>query len=265
MIHQFRDKKQIARQKSIIKTVIICCVILLLSVLGVLTWSGKIFTSLGRPIWKAENSIVSGIENSSYVVRTKASVFHENENLKKENADLKLSMIDYQVLKTENDQLKELFGRVEPKATFTIASILSRPNRSPYDTIFIDAGSDMGIAEGAPVYASATVPIGEVSRVYSDSSLVMLYSNPGQITEGILDGSNATVELTGRGGGNFEMSIPLELASEKGTAVVLPGIHAEIIALVDAIISSPTDPVKKVLLHSPVNIQGLKWVEVKKE
>ena len=88
--------------------------------------------------------------------------------------------------------------------------------------------------------------------------------HPGQTIEGLLEGSNATVELVGRGGGNFEMTIPVELASEAGTAVILPGVHSQIIALVDAVISSPTDPVKKVILHSPVNIQGLKWVQVKK-
>lgn len=264
MIHQFRDKKQIAKRKTVIRTLLICAAFLLLSVVGILTWSGKIFTSLGHPIWKAENSITDGLHNVSYLVRTKASVFAENENLKKENTDLKLSMIDYQVLKTENDQLKELFGRVDPKVNFVLASILTRPNRSPYDTLIVDAGSDTSIAEGSRVYANADIPIGEVSKVYSDASLVMLYSNPGQVTEGILDGSNASVELTGRGGGNFEMTIPVDLSVESGTNVVLPGIHAEILAIVDAVISNPNDPVKKVILHSPVNIQSLKWVQIKK-
>jgi hypothetical protein len=37
------------------------------------------------------------------------------------------------------------------------------------------------------------------------------------------------------------------------------------IALIDETISTPTDPFKKVLLSSPVNVQNLKWVEVKKD
>ncbi len=265
MIHQFRDKKQIAKRKVMIKNIIICGIFVLLSVLGVLTWSGKIFVSLGRPIWKAENVVISGVDNTKYVIRTKASVFNENENLKKENTELKLTMIDYQVLKNENNQLKELFGRVSSSSEFIISSILTRPNRSPYDTIIIDAGSEVGIAEGDRVYAGVDIPIGEISKVYPDASLVLLYSNPGQITEGLLDGSNASVELLGRGGGNFEMTIPLDLASDKGMSVVLPGIKSEILAVIDAVISVPTDPVKKVILHSPVNIQSLKWVQVKKQ
>lgn len=265
MIHQFRDKKQIAKRKVMIKNIIICSVFILLSVAGVLAWSGKIFVSLGRPIWKTENTVTSGIDSTKYVVRTKSAVFNENENLKKENTELRLSMIDYQVLKNENTQLKELFGRVVPPNKFTIANILTRPNRSPYDTIIIDGGSDVGIMEGDRVYAGIDIPIGEVSKVYSNASLVLLYSNPGQITEGLLDGSNASVELLGRGGGNFEMTIPLDLVSDKGMSVVLPGIKSEILAIIDAVISIPTDPVKKVILHSPVNIQSLKWVQVEKQ
>ncbi len=264
MIHQFRDKKQRAQRRSTIKTIVVCGVILLLSGLGVLAWSGKIFIFLGRPLWKVENTITSSVESGGYLVRTKSSVWNENETLKKENEELRLSLIDHDVLKTENTELKELLGRIPVKGEFILASILTRPNRSPYDTIIIDGGARAGMTLGAHVYANADVPIGEVSRVYADSALVMLYSNPGQTTEGLLDGSNATVELVGRGGGNFEMMIPVELASETGTGVVLPGVKPEIIALIDAVISLPTDPMKKVILHSPVNIQGLKWVQVKK-
>jgi hypothetical protein len=80
----------------------------------------------------------------------------------------------------------------------------------------------------------------------------------------MLEGSNANVELVGRGGGNFEMTVPNELATDNGLTVVLPSSKSEVIAVIDGIISRPTDPVKKVILHSPVNIQSLKWVQIKR-
>ena len=98
----------------------------------------------------------------------------------------------------------------------------------------------------------------------SKTSLVALYTNPGQKTEGFINGTNASVELVGRGGGNFEMVIPLELQVEKGTIVYLPGSTSQVLAVIGDVISQPTDPFKKVILSSPVNIQNLKWVEVKK-
>jgi len=244
---------------------VVCGLFIIFSLIGFLTWSGKIFTSIGRPIWRVENTVIDSAQSIGYVARTKSSVFAENENLKKDNTNLKLSMVDCNILKKENDQLKELLGRVKPESNFIISSILTKPNRSPYDTIIIDVGSNTDIVPGLLVYAGVDVPIGEVNKVYDNDSLVMLYSNPGQITEGVLEGSNASVELVGRGGGNFEMTIPLDLSSELGAMVVLPGISTKVLAIVDAVISIPTDPVKKVLLHSPVNIQNLKWVQVKKD
>jgi len=264
MIHQLRDKKQIARRKNIIRNLIIFGVLIFVAISGFMSWSGRALSVIGRPIWKVQSSIVDTANNTSSLVRTKSSVFRENESLKQENADLRIQMIDYQVIKTENDQLKELMGRLSPENDFIIAAIITRPNRSPYDTIIIDAGSNMGIIEGLKVFGNATVPIGEVSKVYENSSLVMLYSNPGNITEGVLDGSNTSVELVGRGGGNFEMTIPLDIPSEDGKFVVLPSMKGEIIAIINGVLSSPTDPIKKLILRSPVNIQSLKWVQVKR-
>jgi cell shape-determining protein MreC len=191
-------------------------------------------------------------------------VYKENENLLQENANLKTSMIDYNILKNENVALKELFNRTLPENNLILSNILTKPNYSPYDTIIIDIGVNEKIATGNKVYSNVVTPIGEVSEVYKDSSLVTLYSNPGQVTEAMIDGSNTSVELVGRGGGNFEMTIPIDLPYTNGTFVYLPNIETEIVATIEDVISSPNDPVKKVLLSSPVNVQSLKWVFVKK-
>ncbi len=85
MIHQLRDKKQIARRKDLIRNVIIFGLFLVLFITGILTWSGKFFNFIGQPIWKAKNSIIDSANSAGYLVNTKASIFKENENLKKEN------------------------------------------------------------------------------------------------------------------------------------------------------------------------------------
>lgn len=263
-MHQFRDKKQIETRKKLIKNFIFFGIFLTLGVSGFFAYSRGMLYFIGRPIWKAENSISQNIENNGYVIRTKSSVYHENENLLKENADLKISMVDYQILKNENIQLKELLGRIPADKKFTISNILTKPNYSPYDTIIIDLGLNSKVVVGDTVYANAEVPIGEVSAVYPDSSLITLYSNPGQVTEAMIDISNTSVELVGRGGGNFEMSIPIDLPYTKGSFVFLPNISSEVVAIIQDVISSPNDPIKKVLLSSPVNVQSLKWVFIKR-
>ncbi|MFA6251435.1 MAG: rod shape-determining protein MreC [Candidatus Paceibacterota bacterium] len=265
MTHQFRDKKQIERKKKIIRNVIGFGVFFVLAITGVLSWSGHIFNFVGRPVWEAEKSTTSFFYNINYLFRTKASITKENHNLIEENMWIRLSMADYQVLKNDLDELKKVMGRIPDVENFILGNILTKPNHSPYDTLIIDIGGSNDIREGNSVYANGNIPIGNISKVYDKTSLVSLYTNPGQKTEGFIDGTNASVELTGRGGGNFEMIIPIELIVEKGTIVYLPSSTSLVIAQVDEVISKPSDPFKKVILSSPVNVQNLKWVQVKKD
>jgi len=215
-------------------------------------------------MWEAKKVVLDSTKDLSYLTKNRESLLEENKKLLEENSSLKISMIDYQILKNENDKLKELLGKITTNHDFILSNILVKPNYSPYDTLIIDVGQDGNILEGFPVYTNGNIPIGIISKVYTQTSLVELYSNPGRVTSGILDGSNVSVELIGRGGGNFEMSIPFELIAPKGTIILLPNIQPEIIAIVEEEISDPTDPVKKIILRSPINIQNQKWVQVKK-
>lgn len=263
MMYQFRDKKQITRKKRIIRNVIGFGVFFILSAVGVLGLTGQLFNYVGKPIWQAEKFIAGSLYNSNYLLRTKASISKENHSLIEEILNIRLTMIDYQILKKENNELKELLSRIEIKKDFILGNILTKPNHSPYDTVVIDIGSDVGVKENDKVYANGNIPIGIIGKVYDKTSVITLYTNPELKTEGFIEGTNASVVLIGRGGGNFEMIIPIELNAEKGTMVYLPGYTTEALAVIDEVISEPSDPFKKVILSSPVNIQNLKWVQVK--
>jgi len=89
MIHQFRDKKQIMKRRKNIQTLIGFGIFLFLVICGVLVYLSGFLNYIGRPIWKAKKAVINSVESSGYVVRTKASVFNENQNLLKENDDLK--------------------------------------------------------------------------------------------------------------------------------------------------------------------------------
>lgn len=264
MKYQFRDRKGEEKKKRLLKIAGISIFVIVLFSTGVVSFSGGFFNFIGKPIWKIKNSVSNGVDSSLYVVRTKKSVFSENEELQRRLVEQNLAMTDYQILKKENEELKGMLGRILPKKSFTLATVLVKPNQSPYDTLIIDVGTDVGLKEGYKVFANEQIPLGYISSVYDNTSLISLYSNPGETTEAMIIGSNAAVELVGRGGGNFEMTVPVDLESSKGTMVVLPGISSEVVAIMEDVISNPTDPIKKVLLRSPVNIQQLKWVQIEK-
>lgn len=264
MKYQFQDKKKIKNKKQVVSILLLVIFFVGLFYFGFVSGLGGFFSTIGTPFWKAKNVIVDRAYNTSYLIRTKSSVFNENDSLQKQIADLNLKMIDYALLKSENDQLKDLLGHLPENRTFILSAVLAKPNRSPYDTLIIDVGSNNDIREGAHVFASGNVPIGQVTTVHDMTSVVTLYSSPEHTFDAELSSSNTTVVLTGRGGGNFEMSIPLELNAEKDSFVVIPGIHPLVVAIVEDIISKPTDPLKRILLRSPVNIAELKWVQVEK-
>ena len=145
-----------------------------------------------------------------------------------------------------------------------LASILSRPNQSPYDTLVIDIGARDGISVGQKVFALGNVPVGYIGMTYPNSSKVTLFSNPGEKTEVVVAGKNVFMEVVGRGNGNFEMILPRDFVLEKGTEVSLSGITSHVLGVVQTIVSDPRDSFQKALLISPVNIQELKFVEIEK-
>lgn len=260
---QLRNKNQIKKRKKIIKLILVIIFFIFLAYFTHYTFLAKAVNFLGQPFWKTEKYLEINIKKNESLLKSKKDLWRENEELKKENEENKISMLDYQVLKDENEKLKNILDRLPDDHDFILGNILAKPNRSPYDTIIIDLGLKQGMNKGNKILANGYIPIGEIDEVYENTSRVILYSSPEKKTEGILSNSNISVELTGRGGGNFEMLIPKDVDFEIGTLVLIPGSSIEIIAYISEILSVPTDPIEKVLLASPVNVQDLKWVEVK--
>ncbi len=238
-------------------------IFILLGYSGVFARVGKFFGSMVIPGWNAKEATYATGDIYTGMMRSKSSLVKENENLHAENVDLKNRMTNYQTLVDENNKIKELFGRTTGQPSI-LASILVKPAQTIYDTLIIDAGIDEGVAIGKRVFASRTILIGEVSEVANHTAKVAMYSSSGHKMQVVVSGKELFTEATGRGGGTFEMVFPREVEFPVGTEIVAPGITPYLIGLVDEVISDPRDPLQKVLLRSPVNIQEIKFVEVEK-
>ncbi len=263
-MHKFLDKKQRNNKTKFRNNIIIFIILFLFVLFGFFSFLNRTIYILGRPFWRSENNIVSSFKNMTYYLATKKYLGLQNQKLNQENQELKLVVDDYNILKNENVKLKEYFGRIGPEHKFVLGTVLLRPNRSPYDTLVIDIGSNMGIKEGDKVYADVTHPIGTISQVNPYTANVVLYSNPNTQTDVMIDGLETTVNLVGRGGGNFEMNTPHDFEVPSNAVVFLPTLNSEVIATVAGLLSKPTDLNKKYLLKTKVNIQNIKFVQVKK-
>lgn len=243
---------------------VVCFLIFILSVFGVFNFLGRALHIVGVPIWKSSNKVSGIVIGPNSIFLTKTSLIKDNQDLRAKNMELTNTMLDYSVLKKENEDLKELLGRLPTKSEYTLGVVLTKPSRSLYDTLVIDIGLADGIFEADEVFASGNIPIGYVSESFAHTSVVRLYSSPGEKLEAEVEGTNATTILTGRGGGNFEMSVPRDLNIISGATLIIPRINANVVAIVANVISDAHEPLQKVILRSPVNIEELKWVQVKK-
>lgn len=264
-----QDKKN--RQNKFIKITIAAFALLVVfyfraGIFGAVSFVG---ISVFRPVLTAGSSVGGAFGNLGAYFSSKRSLYAENEELKQKLEARNILRSDYDVLASENEGLKKIMWRLPDNRELTLAAILLKPNRSPYDTLVIDLGAEDGTEAGDMVYAYGNIPIGRVASVENTTSKVILFSSPGEKTEvaapSTLSGSDhgdIFWEIIGRGGGNFEMILPRDFALEKGNAVVLPGMQAFTVAVAETILSDPRSPWKTALLKSPANIQEIKFVQV---
>ncbi len=155
-----------------------------------------------------------------------------------------------------------MLGRKSPESKLILGVVLVKPNRSPYDTLVLDVGESSGIKIGQKVFADG-VSIGEVYETSEASSKMKLYSTPGEKTDVVIAGSDVYMQAVGRGGGNFEITVPSGITVPQGVEVYIPGLVPTVLGIADAPISQSNDPFQKVLVRSTINFNQLKWVEVK--
>ncbi len=217
-----------------------------------------------RPVLVAGNNIGENFSGVISFFISKSSLMAENENYRNQYNEMNTKVVNYNAVLDENLKLKEILGRKNEKVNMVLANILAKPNQSPYDTLIIDIGSNENLVVGDLVFAYGNVPFGHIKEVYGSSSKVVLFTNKGEETEVTISGKDIFMTVIGRGGGNFEMNLIKDLDIVIGTEVVLRGLTPYVVGTVVSILTDPRETFDKVLLSSPVNIQELRFVEIKK-
>lgn len=166
------------------------------------------------------------------------------------------------LLAQENDALKAELGR-NGSIKGTLAHVVTLPNRSIYDTFVIDAGTDAHIAVGQTVYGFGSIALGMISDTAVDHATVSLFSTSGRETSGNVGSGNVAVTLIGRGGGEYEVRLPRDLAFTVGDLVSYQSVHTAVLAEIERIVTDPRDPFQRLIAKTPINLQALKWVIVR--
>lgn len=192
----------------------------------------------------------------------KSVLVHKINALQTTLASYDVELTTAQVLRDENDQLKAELGRA-PTPAGTLAHVVTLPNRSFYDTFVIDAGTDEHIAVGQIAYGFGSIALGTVTSVAHDHATVLLFSAPGKETSGTAAGSDVAVTLIGRGGGEYEVRIPRDVAFVVGGLIAYQSVNTAVLAQIERIATDPRDPFQRLIAKAPINLQALKWVIVR--
>ncbi len=257
------DRKNKRKKIAFVASAIIFLGVFLYFRAPIFSFLSAISQQVFKPAIYLKNNLARSFSGWGAVFSSKRSLSAEIDALKLQLLENEARTENYNSILDENERLKEILDRASNNKNFLLSAILSKPNKSPYDTMLVDAGGDLGVKEGDLVFALGNIPVGRVAEVYSESSKVILFSTSGEKTEVLVDGRNTFIEIIGRGGGNFEMVLPRDFELSKDSTVSLPGITPYTVAAVKAIVSDPRDSFTKALLVSPVNMHDIKFVQIR--
>ena len=226
----------------------------------------------------AKNFLVSTVQNlRAYVVNGTNEPRFVPRNLAEQ------ALI--QSLQTENEYLRSLLGKTPENSNMILAGVIERPPRTPFDSLVLDIGADQDILEGDMVFSDGFYAIGTISSVSNHSSIVTLFSSSGQKIdalinspiEGAKDASPAStstplrskdtlnpVVVEGRGGGNFYIKLPKNIKVKAGDPVIWPSTETIVLGAVEVVDSSEGDAYSQVYFKSPINMNSLRYVQIKK-
>lgn len=263
-MNSLRDKRIAQKRKILISISLAFILLFVLAKIGTFSFLGKGLHRFALPVWTAGNTIHTKLQLLAGSFASKQSILKQNQILQNKLTEYGARILDRDILYTENLALKAELGR-KSNTSFVLGVVLTKPNRSPYDTIIVDIGADTGIAVDDQVFVFGNILVGKVVEVYPHSAKVSFFSTPGTKITGRISGSAIDVELIGRGGGNFETTIPRDVAVTEGTPIVFPSLTPYVIGTIAKNLSDSRDPFAKLLIISPVNIQESQFVEVLKK
>lgn len=253
MMTYLEPRKKINKSKKlIIVTIIFVLIILLVQTIWPNLLSG-IFNAIFRPFWRIEYTINSGSAKSV------DSLLFENEMLRNKLGEAEIRLQSIKLLESENEQLRKSFGRATTSPKL-LSAVLKRPPLFAYDELIIDVGKDYGVSTGTLVYSTSHVLVGMVNNVFDRTSQVLLLSSPGQKYEVIIGPNHEPATAVGKGGGQFEATVPNGAKINEGDVVIDPAMSNRILGTVTAKIFDPAQPFGKILFSLSENIYNMRWV-----
>ncbi len=212
-------------------------------------------------VFTARDFVLSPFSNTFSYFKFKKDLETKNDELKNEIKKLETENLTVDLLRSENQSLKETLGLYSEKENFSLAKVLITTPFTPYDTMIISAGKKQ-VSPGQKAFFGSTL-LGIVTDVYVKTASVKLISSPDQkIVVRINDSFD--VEAMGIGNLSFKASVPKDLPIEKGYIVsVKDSENPAILGPIEDIVTTDTSTFKEVYFSIPLKLGDVKFVEIK--
>lgn len=244
-----------------LRTVLLCVLVVLVFVSwgpGIAGLATRSVLALFSPAWSIQNTVVEADNNFFALFRNKSDLSDENEELRRQSAELTL-------VRAENDRLQKTIAELSSARGgegVLPARVLTKPPQSLYDTLIIDVEVDRPIRRGMTVLSLDGAALGSIADVNGSRAKVLLFSSSGVQSSGTLTGSSTSLELSGRGGGTFRAIVPRAVGIGPGDSITAPLYGSRVIALVESVLPDKTQLTSEVFARTPVALTTLNWVLV---
>jgi cell shape-determining protein MreC len=221
---------------------------------------GKAASLVTQPVYLARHWITESGGTVPSFFRSQNELIGEINTLREQLAAGSGKNATLSRVLAENDELRSLLNIADTKRI--VAGVIGRPPNLPYDSLLIDQGSGDGVREGAVVYHGDDHAIGYVSRAYSATALVTLFSTPGVEATAYIFGPDIYATVYGEGGGVIRISVPQGITLTKGDVVVMPTLEGGVIGSIEEIESVPTQPEQHAFIIGSIPIQSIRLLSV---
>ncbi|MBU6323373.1 hypothetical protein KGQ55_01660 [Patescibacteria group bacterium] len=146
-----------------------------------------------------------------------------------------------------------------------LASVLIRPPMAPYDSLVVEVGDGVSVADGELALADGGTPVGTVTSVDGRFARIALFSSSGTKTSVLVGASRTPATLTGTGAGGFSFSLPRSLSGPlfaKGDAVYFSYGGLRPIGTIAAVTNNPESTSVSYLVQGVANPFSLTWLSL---
>lgn len=231
------------------------------------SWLVRIFDGgafrLGATVAQTGSLPAALIDTATRLIRGSDAILAHNRVLQDRVAELESRLLNYQSLRSDHEALLASVGFVAQNPSTVIGRVLTTLWTNPYDVLLVELPAGRLVEPQSAVTFADALYLGRVVAVNGRIAQVQLLSAPGSVIPVAVGTSTTITEAHGRGGGNFQITLPRGVPVAVGDVVhATSSPQRWSLGRIGNIEREPSDSSQTLFFRYPLNLQTLKFVEI---